>query len=722
VSALSYKQQQVQEMIKRVLRAIIYCRVSTDKQEQDGESLEYQEEKCRKYAELHGIEVVIVLKEAKSGFIHYSHREQLTLARQMIRDGLADMIIVWDLRRFSRNFVHSAMIFEEIESAGGEIVSVSENIDNSLTGKLIRSILAWSAESEREKILEYANRHWQKRHELNMPMATSTPPYGWQWGDKDKTFFVLNLEEAAVRRSIFEMFVEMDMSIRQIGHKLTMDGIPCPRDARFMVRDSEDEEVIPEEEEEAISEEAASPKYHPWSRATISTYLRDVANIGTLIICKKKRVLQEDGSTKGIVHPDQKIIPGAMPPIVSPEMFERTQRKLETNRETKSHRPKNVEDYLLASHVFCALCGNRMHTIAEKGVRVYRCNKHMSIYDTGREPHILRIKTGHIDPVVWEDCCQVFERLSLIQDVLERSIEQSLQNMLEDTRGREMIDALQQEFAFAMAERNKHPEGSYYYKLINQDVIQKEQQLRKYEEEFVHSQDVVKLSGVYQQSIMGFLDFLNTMQGRYNEATFQEMRNAIDVLGVRVYVSPRPDLDFTKPIIETDKEWLNITEISTITGIHRNSLMLHVHKGTLQSEKMIIQRIIIHRDEVQRYLDARNKTFDLSQYDDEWFTLHRLAALKISNHRLLHQAIDRGEIKYETRGDFQTFVHRDVLNQFLTETPIRQRGVYDTVPPKHEITYSPLFTGVHASKGMHSRLSTLCIMQDWQNWWRDSNR
>ena len=51
------------------------------------------------------------------------------------------------------------MIFEELERHGGEIVSVSEaHIHNSLTGKLIRSILAWSAESEREKIVEYANR------------------------------------------------------------------------------------------------------------------------------------------------------------------------------------------------------------------------------------------------------------------------------------------------------------------------------------------------------------------------------------------------------------------------------------------------------------------------------------------------------------------------------------------------------------------------------------
>src|SRR2546428_10911423 len=179
-------EQKVGREIYSRKRAVIYCRVSTDKQEQDGESLEYQEEKGRKYAELHDMDVVIVLHEAKSGFIHYSLREKLTLARQMIRDHLADVLIVFDLRRFSRNFVHSAMIFEEIESHGGEIVSVSENIDNSLTGKLIRSILAWSAESEREKIVEYANRHWQTRLEHGLPVATGRATLGWDSKEEDK--------------------------------------------------------------------------------------------------------------------------------------------------------------------------------------------------------------------------------------------------------------------------------------------------------------------------------------------------------------------------------------------------------------------------------------------------------------------------------------------------------------------------------------------------------
>jgi hypothetical protein len=161
----------------------------------------------------------------------------------------------------------------------------------------------------------------------------------------------------------------------------------------------------------------------------------------------------------------------------------------------------------------------------------------------------------------------------------------------------------------------------------------------------------------------------------------------------RLYITPH-----TQPLIETEQEWLNISEISALTGIHRNSIMLHVHNGTLKSEKMSIPRIVIHRDEVLRFLEAKQKTVDLSQYEEEWFTLHKLAALKISNHRMMHQAIDKGEIKAETIDALQTYIHLDELNRFLRETSIRQRGIHDTAAPNYNITYTPMFTGVQSSK------------------------
>src|SRR5258708_29869516 len=283
----------------------MYCRVSTEKQEKDGESLEYQEEKCKQYAELHDVDVVLILREAKSGFIHYSHREKLTLARQLIRDRMADMIIVFDLRRFARNFVHSAMIFEEIESNGGQIVSVSENIENSLTGRLIRAILAWSAESEREKIVEYANRRWQTRVEVGLPVGTGRSPYGWNWKDKEKTGYVINPEQAAVRVSIFHMFVELDMSLRAITHKLTEDRIVTSTYAKQF------QDAPPQDLEVSI-------EHCLWRYTTVREILKDLENIGILVVCKAKQTIGHDGRRKVEVHPNRREIPGGIPAIVDP--------------------------------------------------------------------------------------------------------------------------------------------------------------------------------------------------------------------------------------------------------------------------------------------------------------------------------------------------------------------------------------------------------------------
>jgi len=74
------------------------------------------------------------------------------------------------------------------------------------------------------------------------------------------------------------------------------------------------------------------------------------------------------------------------------------------------------------------------------------------------------------------------------------------------------------------------------------------------------------------------------------------------------------------------------------------------------------------------------------------------ATVGISNHQDIHQAIERGELKAETKDFMQTYIHRDELNRFLQESPIRQRQEMENIQPEIKITYSPLFTGVHASK------------------------
>lgn len=596
-------------------RAVIYCRVSTDKQEKDGESLDYQEEKCRQYAGLHDMDVVLVLHESKSGFIHYSLREKLTIARQMIRDHLADVIIVFDLRRFARNFVHSAMIFEEIESSGGEIVSVSENIDNSLTGKLIRSILAWSAESEREKIVEYANRHWQTRLSHSLPLATGRAPYGWDWADKEKTSYVVNKEEATLRRSLFHLFMEADMSLRGIAHKLTEDGILPPAAARGW-----------------------KTRTTVWQPSTVHKLLCDSENIGVLRICKSTVATTVRGTPTRKRNNNMKLVPGGIPALIPVELYERAQRKLKSNRTDKSHRHRVPEDFLLKGQVFCKVCGYRMsgsYKVYEHDrLAYYRCCKSNNKYYAC--PELTEVLASKLDAHIWADCCRVFERLDLIRETIERNIVQSLHTMLEDTSGQQLMTQAEQELAFVRAERAKHPEGSYYYHLITQDIREKEERLKRYMAEYAASRDVESLVGRYRSSILNFLSFLNVMQGRYAEATFQEKRNALEVLGVKVTVSPPPTAKLGVVQIETDRERLSLSDAAELAGV---------------SKKIIWDR-------------ARG---------GEFVTCKREESRRC------------------------TYVHRDEFNRFLATLTIRPHWGLDDVASRVEITYSPLFAGVQSS-------------------------
>jgi len=80
--------------------------------------------------------------------------------------------------------------------------------------------------------------------------------------------------------------------------------------------------------------------------------------------------------------------------------------------------------------------------------------------------------------------------------------------------------------------------------------------------------------------------------------------------------------------------------------------------------------------------------------------MHQLVNnLKITTWRILHEALDNGAIQTSTKDVMQTYIHRDELNRFLRESPIRLRSLRDIIAaPQIDVTYSPIFTGVQASK------------------------
>ncbi|HEX7735614.1 MAG TPA: hypothetical protein VF458_12170 [Ktedonobacteraceae bacterium] len=89
----------------------------------------------------------------------------------------------------------------------------------------------------------------------------------------------------------------------------------------------------------------------------------------------------------------------------------------------------------------------------------------------------------------------------------------------------------------AKNERKKHDEGSYVYNLLTQDIKTKQEQLAKFREECASASSITAATAIYKARVIEFLDFLNVMRGKYDKATFQEKRNAIDVLGVMATVA-----------------------------------------------------------------------------------------------------------------------------------------------------------------------------------------
>lgn len=118
-----------------------YARVSTDEQNLD---LQWQA------LEAAGCEVVY----EDRGFSGAA-KERPSLAKVLGQVGPGDLLVVWKLDRLGRSLAHLIGIIDSLGKAGGEIVSLSENIDTTTAGgRLIFHMMGALAEFERSLIAE----------------------------------------------------------------------------------------------------------------------------------------------------------------------------------------------------------------------------------------------------------------------------------------------------------------------------------------------------------------------------------------------------------------------------------------------------------------------------------------------------------------------------------------------------------------------------------------
>src|SRR6185437_4003085 len=130
------------------LRAIIYARVSTDRQEEEGSSLDVQVENCTGHAQSQHMAVVEMFREVFTGSL-YRERPLLTKLRQMAQRKEFDVLLINTFDRLSRSQIHLAVLIDEMEHLGIRVECIKENFDDTPTGQFMRNVLGFVAEVER---------------------------------------------------------------------------------------------------------------------------------------------------------------------------------------------------------------------------------------------------------------------------------------------------------------------------------------------------------------------------------------------------------------------------------------------------------------------------------------------------------------------------------------------------------------------------------------------
>ena len=208
--------------------AAIYVRVSTGVQEAEGTSLASQEAACRAYAQEQGfiVEDCHVYREVHTG-AELWERPKLTALRAVVRAREVTAIVAYAIDRLSREQGHIYILDDECTRHGVAIRFVTEEFEQTAVGKVIRSVKAFAAELEREKIRERTLRGKRTIAESGKLHNGGSDLYGYT-RDKEARVRLVKESEAIVVRQIFTWLGVERCSLREVERRLNNNGVPSP--------------------------------------------------------------------------------------------------------------------------------------------------------------------------------------------------------------------------------------------------------------------------------------------------------------------------------------------------------------------------------------------------------------------------------------------------------------------------------------------------------------
>lgn len=300
-------------------RVILYLRVSTNFQAEEGYSIEIQKEKLLAYCKARDWIVVAIITDP--GFSGSNlERPGIQKVIHEVENGNTDMVLVYKLDRLSRSQKDTMWLIEDCFLPNKvDFASMQESLDTSTPfGLAMVGILSVFAQLERENIKERTFGGRVERAKDGLWHGGGYDPIGYDYIDGE---LVVNHQEASQVRRVFDLYAS-GASVTEIRDHMVSRGFET--------------------------------KHGDW------THTNTV------------RSVLDNELYSGIVHFDgERSDKDAHPAIVSRTLYERV-RALRAR--SLANQYKEIEsNHLLTGFVYCASCGARYFPKKNRSGNVYYC-------------------------------------------------------------------------------------------------------------------------------------------------------------------------------------------------------------------------------------------------------------------------------------------------------------------------------------------------------------
>ena len=382
---------------KPVARVAAYCRVSTDREEQES-SFDAQVEHYRQYiSSKEGWSYAGIYADEGISGLSTRNRDQFNKMVDDCMAGKIDIVITKSVSRFARNTLDCLEHVRKLKSRNVAVIFEKENINTLDTkGEMFLTLMASLAQQESESIGRNVSMGIQYRFQQGKVMVNHNRFLGYTKKDGQ---LVVDEQEAKTVRRIFREY---------------LSGCSCIRIAKGL-------------EADGVRNGAGNTK---WWDSNITTILTNEKYMGDALLQKTFTVdTLEKRRSKNRGDRPQYYVEGALEPIISKEVFLLVQDEMARRSSMSSeggaclHRAYNA----LSGLVVCGQCGAPFRRVKwnNRGCRsvVWRCRTRLDQKD-GCSARTM--KEEEIRDAVLEAVNSIFSDKAMIEPAIRANLEQTL--------------------------------------------------------------------------------------------------------------------------------------------------------------------------------------------------------------------------------------------------------------------------------------------------------